>query len=104
MHFLILILACFLCYRLFQGPLKLMEICPLTSIDSSLSLINSNLIKIALSVLDPSGRCSCSLGCDSPQRFCAQSVLFARVRGSVRRHVNLTVIAILATPRWTGLS
>lgn len=81
-------------YRLFQSPLKSMEMCPLTSADSSLSLIDSNLIKIALNVLDPSGCCSCSLGCNSPQLFCALSVLFARVRESTRRLGNLTFLSL----------
>jgi len=104
MHFLILILACFLCYRLFPSPLKLMEICPLTSIDSGLSLIDSNLIKIALNVLDPCGHCSCALGCNSSQLFCAQSVLFARARESRSRQANLTVIVILVKLWCTGWS
>lgn len=68
--------------------------CPLTSVDSSLSLIDSNLIKIALNVLDPSGCCSCSLCCYSPQLFCALSVLFARVRESTRRLGNLTFLSL----------
>lgn len=68
--------------------------CPLTSVDSSLSLIDSNLIKIALNVLDPSGCCSCSLCCYSPQLFCALSVLFARVRESTGRLGNLTFLSL----------
>lgn len=81
-------------YRLFQSPLKSMEMCPLTSVDSSLSLIDSNLIKIALNVLDLSGCCSCFSGCNSPQLSCALSVLFARVRGSTRRLGNLTFLSL----------
>lgn len=81
-------------YRLFQSPLKSMEMCPLTSVDSSLSLIDSNLIKIALNVLDPSGCCSCFSGCNSPQLSCALSVLFARVRESTRRLGNLMFLSL----------
>lgn len=68
--------------------------CPLTSADSSLSLIDSNLIKIALNVLDPSGCCTCSLCCNSPQLFCALSVLLARVRESTGRFGNLTFLCL----------
>lgn len=81
-----------------------MEVRPLTSIDSSLSLIDSNLIKIALNVLDPGGHLSSSLGCNSPQLFCAWTTPFAGIRERVRRRVNLTITAALAKLWWTGLS